>query len=362
MKAAPLSSKPGFTLMKQTDVQSFYHLQMPRWLFFDKKYMPLSLEAKVAYTFLLNRFQLSKLNGWINPDGEVFIIYTRESLAAEMQISYRRVIDCMKELAALKLIWEKRCGRGDANQIYLAKVELTDESASVYTSAPFVTPGDEEAGSRPAETACLKSGGDDEISAEQPDPAQSRPAESAHQDLRKPHLLTCGNGTSRPADSALADLRFLHPSNTNKKNIELNHTDSQSVRHARDPTGIDRRTDDDTADLEEIIENCELWTFPEETAKVFESAIERLYFTDNYRIGNCVLPQKKVRSHLWALDSMKLQDAEHKIAANTETKIKNTTAYVMAVIFNSIWESESDLLCDPYLNSLRSRPAASGGG
>jgi hypothetical protein len=96
--------------------------------------MPLSLEAKVVYMFLLNRFQLSRLNGWINDDGEVFIIYTRQSLADEIQISYRRVIDCMKELSALDLIWEHRCGRGDANQIYLAQAELTSGNTPEYKS------------------------------------------------------------------------------------------------------------------------------------------------------------------------------------------------------------------------------------
>ena len=81
MKAAPITKKPSFPLMKRGDIQDIYHLQMPRWLFTDPRYMGLSLEAKVAYTFLLNRFQLSRLNGWINDDGEVFIIYTRRSLS-----------------------------------------------------------------------------------------------------------------------------------------------------------------------------------------------------------------------------------------------------------------------------------------
>ena len=49
-------------LMKQTDVQSIYHMQMPRWLFSDPRYADMSLDAKVAYTFLLNRFQLSRRN------------------------------------------------------------------------------------------------------------------------------------------------------------------------------------------------------------------------------------------------------------------------------------------------------------
>ena len=108
VKAAPMTQKPAFRLMKLGDVQSVYHLQMPRWLFTDPRYTALSLEAKVAYTFLLNRFQLSRLNGWINDAGEVFIIYTRKSLADEMQVSYRKVIDSMKELSAAGLIWERR--------------------------------------------------------------------------------------------------------------------------------------------------------------------------------------------------------------------------------------------------------------
>ena len=73
MKKVKLNNHPDYRLMKQSDVVSFFHLQMPRWLFCDPKYNHLSLEAKVAYTFLLNRFQLSKMNGWVNCEGEVFI-------------------------------------------------------------------------------------------------------------------------------------------------------------------------------------------------------------------------------------------------------------------------------------------------
>ena len=63
MRAATMKERPSFPLMRQTDVQSIYHMQMPRWLFSDPRYAGMSLEAKVAYTFLLNRFQLSRRNG-----------------------------------------------------------------------------------------------------------------------------------------------------------------------------------------------------------------------------------------------------------------------------------------------------------
>ena len=54
MRAATMKERPSFPLMRQTDVQSIYHMQMPRWLFSDPRYAVMSLDAKVAYTFLLN--------------------------------------------------------------------------------------------------------------------------------------------------------------------------------------------------------------------------------------------------------------------------------------------------------------------
>ena len=46
MKAAPMTQKPSFPLMKQGDIQNIHHLQMPRWLFVDPRYMELALETK----------------------------------------------------------------------------------------------------------------------------------------------------------------------------------------------------------------------------------------------------------------------------------------------------------------------------
>mgnify|MGYP000667722845 CR=1 FL=1 len=52
MRAAKMTERPSFQLMVQTDVQSIYHMQMPRWLFSDPRYCEMSLDAKVTYTFL----------------------------------------------------------------------------------------------------------------------------------------------------------------------------------------------------------------------------------------------------------------------------------------------------------------------
>ena len=105
-----------------------------------------------------------------------------------------------------------------------------------------------------------------------------------------------------------------------------------------------------------ILDSCELSFFDPGVARVFENAIERLFYSDSFRIGNATLPRSRVRSKLHLLDGMILRDAENKLHANLDRSIRNSTAYVMATVLNCITESESDLLVDPYLNSLRAPP------
>ena len=128
-------------------------MKMPRWLLFDPRYAELSLEAKVAYTFLLNRFQLSRRQGWVNERGEVFVIFPRKALAKELRICEQRVTTAFRQLVKAKLVWEKRCGRGDANQIYLAKVEPEDDPE--YECAPFSSDRYESDGTRTADSEVL---------------------------------------------------------------------------------------------------------------------------------------------------------------------------------------------------------------
>ena len=104
MRAARMSEHPAFALMKQNDVQSLYYMQMPLWLFSDSRYAELNLDAKVTYTFLLNRFQLSRRNGWMNEAGEVFVIFPRRKLAQELRICEQRITATFRALSAVQLM------------------------------------------------------------------------------------------------------------------------------------------------------------------------------------------------------------------------------------------------------------------
>lgn len=331
MRAAKMKERPGFALMRQTDIQSVYHMQMPRWLFSDPRYAEMSLDAKVAYTFLLNRFQLSRRNGWVNEYGEVFVIFPRRELAAELRVCEQRVTAAFRKLTELKLIWEKRCGRGDANQIYLATVQPEEDTD--YGCAPFLDGVD--CGPRTADSEGLDTPGGGSY-------AQETPKETP-MNHKKGDSRTADSATPEPPESRPS---YIYPSHTDQSQKEV----SPSVA----PPGADRQADEE--ELEDILDACELHCFAPETAQVFENAVERLFYADSFRVGNATLPQSRVRAKLRLLDGMILQDAERKLTVNLERNVKNSTAYTMSTIFNCIAESESDLLVDPYLNSLRAPP------
>ena len=340
MRAAKLKERPGFSLMKQTDIQNLYYMQMPRWLFSDPRYADMSLDAKVTYTFLLNRFQLSRRKGWINDQGEVFVIFPRLALAKELRVCEKRVTAAFRILAGRQLIWEKRCGRGDANQIYLARVEPVDDPD--YQCAPFLTGEGDEGGFRTADLAGLE-----EV------PESPPPSEPQNLPIQNGGIV--GSGT---AESAVLELPVPPSSKKEKRKKERSEKEvSQSVTHPLAAGAArDRRTDDEEEGLLDILDACELYCFDPETARVFENAVERLFYSDSFRIGNATLPKSRIRAKLQLLDGMVLRSAESKLAANLEREVKNSTAYTMSTILNCIAESESDLMVDPYLNSLRAPP------
>ena len=253
------------------------------------------------------------------------MIFPRKALAKELRICEQRVTAAFRKLAELQLIWEKRCGRGDANQIYLASVTPIDDSS--YECAPFSSREYESCGSRTADSVFLDTEEAQDV----------RP-----QNLEIPAFRTADFDVPEPQDSGA--------SNTDLSQPDIAFSDvSLSVASEDWPT-------DDEKELTGILDACELSYFEPEVARVFENAIERLFYSNNLRTGQAVLPQNRVRSRLRLLNYFVLQEAESKLHANRNTPIRDSTKYVMSTIYNCITETESDLIVDPYLNSLRSPP------
>lgn len=328
--------RPDFTLMKLSGAISYFHMQMPRWLFCDPRYMDMGLESKVAYTFLLNRYQLSRRNGWVNRHGEVYIIYTREDLARELQISYRKAIACFKELADRRLVWEQRQGRGLPNRIFLAEVVLDEKAAYGYDCAPFCpTP-------RPAEIAYL-----DEV-----DEGREQEPSGGIPDNMVENMPDMEDGAqARPAKAANQELQKTHTSKKEKSKKEYRDTDDDL------PTVPRAGAEDGREAIAAILQRCELSRYAPEEAEVFRDAVSWLYYCGRLQLGACTYPQGYVRDTLRRLDADVLDEALYRLRRNENEAISNMLVYTAKVIFSTIVEMGSEALLDPVLNQVKRRLA-----
>lgn len=160
-----------------SDVLNEEYLRFPLGLLAEPKYRDMSLEAKMIYSLLLNRLTLSQRNGWINDNGEVYLIYTREEAAETLNLSYKKTIAAFKELIVNGLLLEQRQGRGYPNLLFVLKMVVTDENAEEF-SEDFDNKNDEKEPENPDKQQTCQNG-------------ISRTVETAHQDMSKPHIKTC---------------------------------------------------------------------------------------------------------------------------------------------------------------------------
>ena len=303
-------------LYKINDIINYEFLKIPKSMFFNENYRKLSSDAKLTYALLYDRLSLSKLNNWINEDYEVYLIYTREEIAEDLGLSYKKAISAFRELLSAGLIKEQRCGRGMPNKIYIVKIELSEKRAKECCDK---------------ENKNFRNGTSENT--------------QHKEELPKGNIKNCENGTSETAETEYLDMPKSHPNKTYINKTENINTDiSQSVL-----SKTDGRADEE---LCEIIENCQLESFNEEERKIFYDAIERLYYSNSFKIGQAILPKEKVRSRMREITAATLQSALHNLHKN-QSDIKNITAYVMSTIFNCITEEYIQVHIDPYLNSIR---------
>lgn len=91
------------------------YLPMPRFLI----NLPISNTAKLLYTQLLGKAQLSQKNAWVDIQGRVYFIYPIHQMAVDMDKSITTIKDAIRELVASQLLEKIPQGRGRPNYLYL---------------------------------------------------------------------------------------------------------------------------------------------------------------------------------------------------------------------------------------------------
>ena len=104
---------------------------MPKVFFTNPKYTKLSNDAKITWSILRDRLDLSIKNNWIDENGDIFFIYTNEKLKQILNISSpNKLSKIKKELTRADLFSQIRVGLNKPNKLYLKKPEVT--KADVY--------------------------------------------------------------------------------------------------------------------------------------------------------------------------------------------------------------------------------------
>lgn len=91
---------------------------------FFTEYKSLSTDAKVLYTFMLDRHKLSIQNNWKDKDGNTYIIFTINSIKEIMGCGKTKAIQLLNQLRdpAIGLIRTVRQGLNKPNRIYIQDI------------------------------------------------------------------------------------------------------------------------------------------------------------------------------------------------------------------------------------------------
>jgi hypothetical protein len=94
---------------------------MPKFLFIGEL-KKLTNDARVLYSLLRDRHDLSIKNNWIDDKGKVYLIFSRENMCDILGVSDKTVTKAINTLKKFRLIEEERLGQGKPNKIYLLTV------------------------------------------------------------------------------------------------------------------------------------------------------------------------------------------------------------------------------------------------
>lgn len=130
-----MSEKHRFSYFYGIEAEQYSFYRIPKTLFTELSFKPLSCEAKLLYGLMLDRMSLSIKNRWIDTKDRVYIIFAIEEIMELLQCGSQKAVKLMQELDSEKgigLIEKKRLGFGKANVIYV-KNFMTSQKTSVGT-------------------------------------------------------------------------------------------------------------------------------------------------------------------------------------------------------------------------------------
>lgn len=254
-----------------------YNFYMMPKALLTEKYSKLSAEAKIAYILILDRLKISKINTWINEEKELYLLYKRDELAQILGVCKKTIVKILKEF---NLIYEKRQGLGKNNLIFVYKIE--DEQQCQNKNCKFYT--SENVKFTVQEVPKITS--------------QELPKNT----VQEVQNLQCNNNSVSQYNKEIKELEEI------KNKCQL---------------------------------NCLLTTDEYRMKPIIENILEIMYFSEELKINNAVLPKTIIRSKMQKLNSQIIIHMINKLNLlnqKEDCNIKNSTNFLISCLYNCITE------------------------
>lgn len=290
------------------DAEQFTFFRIPKVLFTGERYKDMTTDARVLYGILLDRVSLSVKNNWVDKEGRVFIIFTREEAQELLGYSKPKIVNLFKELHKVQLIEETKQGLSKPNLIYVKK---------------FITENNTE---------------------------NNVQTQSNQQRLK---FLTSRSKKNELQEVKKSDPIYTDNINNTYKN-DIDNSVSQSVSQSREEKPKkEKQPIRTTTDRQTEFENIKLYfkdklylddlkishKFDTELIEEIELNILEMYFNDYTTIKGERKPREIVRSALMMLNNWHIEELISKYKDLT-IKITNPKAYMQTMIYNIAFENE----------------------
>ena len=273
------------------ETEQFSFLRVPKILLQNDTFKGISAEAKLLYSILFDRTELSNRNGWRDDQDRVYIIFTIAEITESMNCGNKKAIQLLDELEhKAGLIERKRQGLGKPNLIYVKSFYRTVDKY----------------GER--------------------------------------HFLKCQNDTSGSVKATSLEVSESHSNKTNNKKTDLNDTDLSFL------PGRESKRNDAYAQYEayfrEELEIPILIQGNRSEKETLEGILDLLAETcsskrKTIRIAGDDKPIEIVKGRLMKLNSLHIQYVLDCLKENT-TYVRDMKQYLLTTLFNA------PVTIDPY--------------
>lgn len=120
-------------MFKINEAERFKFVRVPKVLF-ESRYKNLSTDAKILYSLLFERMELSRKNGWHDDDGSVYIYYTLEEVCEILECGHDKATKLFCELDSYALLRRKKQGFGKPAKLYVLKFYEECENTAVLNA------------------------------------------------------------------------------------------------------------------------------------------------------------------------------------------------------------------------------------